>query len=278
MQSEVFHVSRSSDGKREWYSARDAATGVSIPCECKDMAIALVTSLNSTFKHHLTAALSDKQAGEVKIKPLEWPNDSDWNIATSELGRYVVRPCLATNFSGQWLLRRAGAESSDKTLYPSEDAAKAAAQADYEQRIRSALVYVPAVESEPVAYLRLDNRTDIDGETYTGLQMSDVSDERAFPVYAHPPLREGEDSAEVFARIVAARKAYVEATEAYNARLALVNSERANGNWSMRVDDEARAMWDAQSAFIKAAQDETDAALAATGSASATTAKGGADV
>jgi hypothetical protein len=105
--------------------------------------------------HAITAALSEQQAGEVKIKPLEWPNDSDWNIATSELGRYVVRPCLATNFSGQWLLRRAGAENSDKTLYPSEDAAKAAAQADYEQRIRSALVDVPAVE--PVAWLPADD-------------------------------------------------------------------------------------------------------------------------
>ncbi|MFC3072404.1 hypothetical protein [Shinella pollutisoli] len=90
-----------------------------------------------------------------------------------------------------------------------------------------------------------------------------------------PPIsREGEDSAEAFARIVAARKAYVDATETYNTRLALVNSERAKGNWSMRVDDEARAMWDAQSAFIKAAQDETDAALAATRSGSVTTQKG----
>ncbi|WPE22439.1 hypothetical protein [Shinella zoogloeoides] len=61
-------------------------------------------------------------------------------------------------------------------------------------RIRSALVDVPV---EPVAYLRLENRTDIDGETYTGLQLSDVSDERAFPVYTRPPHREGEDSAEV---------------------------------------------------------------------------------
>jgi hypothetical protein len=96
--------------------------------------------------------------------------------------------------------------------------------------------------------------------------------------FASPPLsREEEASAEAFARIVAARRAYVEATETYNARLSLVNSERAKVNWSMRVDDEARAMWDAQSAFIKAAQDETDAALAATRSGSATTAKGGSD-
>lgn len=70
-----------------------------------------------------------------------------------------------------------------------------------------------------------------------------------------------------FARIVAARKAYVEAATAYNTRLALVTSERSRGNWSMKVDDEARIMWDAQSAFIKAAQDEADDALKAKGCA-----------
>lgn len=54
MQIEPFHLSRSSDGKTEWFSARDAATGVSIPCDCKDRAIALVASLNVAFKHHVT--------------------------------------------------------------------------------------------------------------------------------------------------------------------------------------------------------------------------------
>ena len=57
MQGDIFHVSRSSDGEREWYSARDAATGISIPCECKDRAASLVTSLNVAFKHHLAVAL-----------------------------------------------------------------------------------------------------------------------------------------------------------------------------------------------------------------------------
>lgn len=93
---------------------------------------------------------------------------------------------------------------------------------------------------------------------------------------ASPPLsREGEDTAEAFARVVAARKAHIDATDTYNTRLALVNSERARGNWSMRVDQEARAMWDAQSAFIRTAQDEADAALAATRSGSAIASSGG---
>ncbi|RVH74172.1 hypothetical protein CN203_24000 [Sinorhizobium meliloti] len=54
-----FHVSRSSDGERNWFSARDAASGVTIPLDTKERASALVTSLNRAFAHHLRmAALS----------------------------------------------------------------------------------------------------------------------------------------------------------------------------------------------------------------------------
>lgn len=54
MDDEVpFHVSRSSDGTREWYSARDPATGVTIPLDTRDRAYALVASLNRAFAHHL---------------------------------------------------------------------------------------------------------------------------------------------------------------------------------------------------------------------------------
>lgn len=66
-----FHVSRSSDGIHEWFSARDAATGVSIPCECKDNAISLVTSLNVAFSHHLSAALSE-QTLPVRVEAVAW--------------------------------------------------------------------------------------------------------------------------------------------------------------------------------------------------------------
>lgn len=41
-----FHVSRSSDGTKKWFSARDDASGVTIPAKDRDDAYALVSSLN----------------------------------------------------------------------------------------------------------------------------------------------------------------------------------------------------------------------------------------
>lgn len=43
---EPFHVSRSSDGTKHWFSARDAASGVTIPAKDRDDAYALASSLN----------------------------------------------------------------------------------------------------------------------------------------------------------------------------------------------------------------------------------------
>jgi hypothetical protein len=48
---------------------------------------------------------------------------------------------------------------------------------------------------------------------------------------------------------------YHKALDAYNQRLILVRSERERGNWSMKVDNEYRAVHDTQSAALKA--DET---------------------
>jgi hypothetical protein len=209
----------------------------------------------------ISAALSDKQAGEVKIKPLEWPNDSDWNIATSELGRYVVRPCLATNFSGQWLLMRAGAEDSDKTLYPSEDAAKAAAQADYEQRIRSALVDVPAVEPAGEAGEMPGSNG---GFTMAVFKASDVP--LGTKLYAHPPHREGEDSAEVerLRDLLSRAEEYV-----------IDGVTNAKAEAEMNAPYPARApRYDAALAEVRQLYADIQAALAATRSGSTTTASG----
>ncbi|WP_439604728.1 hypothetical protein [Shinella sp.] len=68
-----------------------------------------------------------------------------------------------------------------------------------------------------------------------------------------------------FDRIVAARKAHVDAVSAYNARRALAQSERARGNWSIKLDAEYRTMSDAQSEFIRVAQEVADAALSTSG-------------
>ncbi|WP_234836512.1 hypothetical protein [Sinorhizobium meliloti] len=66
--------------------------------------------------------------------------------------------------------------------------------------------------------------------------------------------------AEAFDQIVAARKAYVDAVSAYNARLEFVRAERERGNW-LNVDPEYAAMSEAQSAFYRTVQDLADAAI-----------------
>lgn len=53
-----FHVSRSSDGQNEWFSARDAASGVAIPLESRGQAAALVESLNRAVGLHVRLATS----------------------------------------------------------------------------------------------------------------------------------------------------------------------------------------------------------------------------
>ena len=81
----------------------------------------------------------------VKVKPLEWCNGyRDWQvkIQTASSGPfYQVRELDGV----VWL-----DADNTQTIYPSVEAAKAAAQADYEARVRSALS-TPA-DSEPVAW------------------------------------------------------------------------------------------------------------------------------
>lgn len=52
LKAEPFHVSRSSDGVREWFAARDPASGVSIPARDRDDASALAASLNQAVALH----------------------------------------------------------------------------------------------------------------------------------------------------------------------------------------------------------------------------------
>ena len=86
------------------------------------------------------AAFSDKQAGEVKA--LEWVGDGDcYAFADVTHQSYSI----AFEEGKYWANWNVALPPFD-TL----DAAKAAAQTDYEQRVRSALVDVPAVErSQP---------------------------------------------------------------------------------------------------------------------------------
>ena len=87
------------------------------------------------------------EAGKPVVKGLEWGLINGWWFApTAEGQKYIVRASSATNFKGQWLWGL-GVETYD--LEPSLDAAKAAAQADYERRVISALS-TPA-DIEPVS-------------------------------------------------------------------------------------------------------------------------------
>jgi hypothetical protein len=100
----------------------------------------------SIIRHSaLSAALSEKTQ-PVRVKALEWSliYSSDDETAWSAMaigGVYTVRQL--TNTGGAWL----HCVRTEKR-YPSVEAAKAAAQQDFETRIRSAIVDVPV---EPVA-------------------------------------------------------------------------------------------------------------------------------
>lgn len=52
-----FRLSRSSDGVSEWFSARDPASGVSIPAKSKADAGSMVSALNRAFSLHASFAV-----------------------------------------------------------------------------------------------------------------------------------------------------------------------------------------------------------------------------
>lgn len=64
VQEGPFHVSRSSDGEKHWFSARDPAAGVIIPAKDREDAYALVASLNRSCAAFALRALSPTPAQE----------------------------------------------------------------------------------------------------------------------------------------------------------------------------------------------------------------------
>lgn len=138
------------------------------------------------------AALSsaEEKAVEVSVKPLEWREmpvpPAGESLASSTVGLYCI-PHSGDRFYLRFRDKRVLGDFS--TLAK----AKAAAQQDYETRIRSALVDVPAVESEPVAVgigiFRggemigcVPGITTLDDE----FRLPEDTDERN-PLYVHPP-------------------------------------------------------------------------------------------
>jgi hypothetical protein len=80
------------------------------------------------------------------VKPLEWrPSETDAELATTVIGEYSVFVNVDDE-RGEWW--EAWRERAYLSAWATEDEAKAAAEADYETRIRSALL--PTIK-EPTA-------------------------------------------------------------------------------------------------------------------------------
>jgi len=95
----------------------------------------------------IEAALSVR-AEPVVVKPLVWEQFTDrfGDLSTlTVVGSYTIRPVASTSTSrSKFRLWMPGVLYDDALYFDTIEEAKAAAQADYEQRIRSALVASPA--------------------------------------------------------------------------------------------------------------------------------------
>lgn len=139
------------------------------------------------MKLHALDLLSAPSAEEkaVEVKKLEWRQgyrDAGCDIVqASTLPFYQIR----TLDGVIWL-----DVDNHQTVYPSVAAAKSAAQQDYEMRIRSALVDIPAVESEPVAWAYPETLARIQAKREK-FEQHTLSLERCgnftVPLYTHPP-------------------------------------------------------------------------------------------
>lgn len=138
-----------------------------------------------------TSALPTEQTQPVAVKALEWRvfcSRSGNSEAKTQFGEYVIQ-----SERDGWMLYLLN-EQDSSSAYSTIDFAKAAAQSDYETRIRSALVDVPA---EPVAWTSPGQLQAIErGSNGTVTKHGDEF--MCIPLYNSPPLpREGEDTAEV---------------------------------------------------------------------------------
>lgn len=97
------------------------------------------------------AALSKRDAPQAQVKALEWRDRHMQNnrygdlVASNVLGQYVIRPA-----KGMFRLWLPGSYFNDERRYEDLEAAKSAAQADFERRILSALTRPSTTEAKPV--------------------------------------------------------------------------------------------------------------------------------
>lgn len=152
--------------------------------------------LEPALRAALTAALAVQTQQGVEVKKLEWevadrPSLQWLHKAETVLGSYTISaPAWSTC---GFLLYRGKNRLDD---LPTVEAAKAAAQSDYETRIRSALVDVPAVESEPEPVGYLFEMFYPGSDRWSGQMFSDhdpaanlpaAHTRNILPLYAHPP-------------------------------------------------------------------------------------------
>ena len=96
------------------------------------------------------------EAAQVRVKPLEWYDspDDDTDFCADALGLTYVVDCDLDGFCSWGFFRKVGREEGDEK-WSIEDA-KAAAQADYDRRIRAALGPEPATGWQDISTVPKD--------------------------------------------------------------------------------------------------------------------------
>ncbi|WP_313666169.1 hypothetical protein [Shinella sp.] len=257
--------------------------------------------LSAVYEAKALAALSDKQAGEVKAVPLKWSTEKRSGF-TIHIGRGLGLKYEAAikAYSPGWIVTIGQSEVVYDSADADEDAAKAAAQADYEQRIRSALVDVPAVE--PRKFKLGDHVCKTKGSSWIGHVVGfysteltpvgyavessrergsvQIYPEAALKLIGPAPHREGEDSAEVERRFhvewLAGARPPVH-PEPMVGRTTFRTFDEAISHMGNQAEDEAFISLEERITTTVDRSSDARAALAATRSGSATTAKGGRD-
>lgn len=206
------------------------------------------------------------EGSRVEVKALEWGETSYGSPeAYSVVGVYRLNRAGGGGWSVS-IKSEVLHDSDGRTNFATVEAAKAAAQADYEQRVLSALRSPPEPvrdAPEPVKELVPTQRLDqlIGSGDPSSAEIHDMAVELILRRRASPPDGELVRKAEAFDQIVAVRKRFVEATAAYNARLEFVKAERARGNWSIKLDREYEAVSEAQAAYYRTVQELSDRAV-----------------
>lgn len=99
-------------------------------------------------KEIIAAEASLSASTESVVKPLEWVNLSSGQVASTPFGGYQVRGAIMTTRTNRPFELMMPKGEYPISTHATEDAAKAAAQADYERRVLSALI-IPASSAVP---------------------------------------------------------------------------------------------------------------------------------